>query len=493
MRKNGNCISGMIKLKIMTKHVSIVYLLSFIFLAVLSSCSNEEEEAQKAHYCFRELKFVVNVTNLERKLTRSTTGKSTWCTGDRIVMAIDGSNTNTCTLEYMENGTWNVIGNAEETTFSAETGAISALHADNIIQKNGSIEVQGDIIYTKNATYTRRNNVVEIIIRFDRRPVSRIAVVRTNKTAKLSTLNVINDVSSLVDMTFNTTQGCSPYEVFGDTCVYYGLQDADDNGKTTIQMETPDGYRFERTYAKSMSPGKYYILQGPYSEESSQWTTTVLVHFLFINRKSLNLTPNQDYALNCTLYNKNATDRTALWSSSNERVAKVDANGHVTAVSKGQATIYARAEDGSAEANCSITVDDLANFVNASKIPGSFSLGGTIDGIFLDESNTITVQNNSEWNLYIESYGFSSNSMHVLTGFSNFKVDYSRYHAIQPDESYSFKSSFNIIVKGGSGWSTTSKPQSWFELVLRSSSGETIEKTIYMQWAVRGNFEPLGT
>lgn len=485
MGKNGNNNSVMIKMKIMKKHISIVYLLSFIFLAGLSSCSNEED-APNTNYSFSELKFVVNVANQEGDLTRSATGKSTWSTGDRIVAAIDGSNSNTCTLEYEGNGAWNVKGDSEATTFAAETGTLSALHADNITRSNGSIAVQGDIIYTKNATYTRRNNVVEIDIKFDQRPVSRIAVVGTSKTATLSTLNVINSVKSLADMTFNTTQGSSPYEVFGDTCVYYGLQEADNNGETTIRMETSDGYKFERTYAKRMSPGSYYILQGPNSEEAAQWKTTILVHSLSINRQTLNLTPNQDYALNYTLYNKNATDRTVLWSSSNERVAKVDANGVVTAVAKGQATIYARAEDGSAEANCSITVDDLTNFVNATKNTGNFSLGGSSSSSSLYESNTITVQNNSEWNLYVESYGFSTNSVDILAGFSNFTADYSRTHVIQPGESYSFNSSFHITLNGswGYSWSTGSTPQSWFVLELRSSSGETIKKTLYMN----GNF-----
>ena len=50
----------------------------------------------------------------------------------------------------------------------------------------------------------------------------------------------------------------------------------------------------------------------------------------------------------------NATNKTVIWSSSNASVASVDANGTVTAVAEGSATITAKAGDKSA--TCTVTV-----------------------------------------------------------------------------------------------------------------------------------------
>ena len=53
----------------------------------------------------------------------------------------------------------------------------------------------------------------------------------------------------------------------------------------------------------------------------------------------------------------NLTDRSIVWSSSDEKIATVDANGVVTAVSEGTAVITAASKlDGTVKAECTITV-----------------------------------------------------------------------------------------------------------------------------------------
>ena len=60
--------------------------------------------------------------------------------------------------------------------------------------------------------------------------------------------------------------------------------------------------------------------------------------------------------LTATVLPEDATDKTVIWSSSNDTVASVDENGLVTANAPGGAIIRARLANGSAVAICSITV-----------------------------------------------------------------------------------------------------------------------------------------
>ena len=61
--------------------------------------------------------------------------------------------------------------------------------------------------------------------------------------------------------------------------------------------------------------------------------------------------------LTATVLPENATDRTVSWTSSNPAVATVNANGLVTAVAAGTATITATTNDGTnLTATCAVTV-----------------------------------------------------------------------------------------------------------------------------------------
>ena len=48
------------------------------------------------------------------------------------------------------------------------------------------------------------------------------------------------------------------------------------------------------------------------------------------------------------------------WTSSDETIAKVDADGEVTALKLGSAAIIATTEDGAKVATCTVTVSDIA-------------------------------------------------------------------------------------------------------------------------------------
>ncbi len=76
-----------------------------------------------------------------------------------------------------------------------------------------------------------------------------------------------------------------------------------------------------------------------------------------LNKTSLSLTVGGTDTLTATVQPDNATNKNVTWSTSNASIATVDANGEVTAVSAGTATITVTTADGSFTASCTVTVE----------------------------------------------------------------------------------------------------------------------------------------
>ena len=89
---------------------------------------------------------------------------------------------------------------------------------------------------------------------------------------------------------------------------------------------------------------------------------TIKVTSVAVSPKTLNLEVGQTGTLTATVKPDNATNKTVTWTTSNEKVATV-ANGVVTAVGKGTATITAAA-DGKTAA-CKVTVKEPAHVHDA--------------------------------------------------------------------------------------------------------------------------------
>ena len=77
-----------------------------------------------------------------------------------------------------------------------------------------------------------------------------------------------------------------------------------------------------------------------------------------LNKTGLSLEIGATSTLSATVAPSNAAERSVNWSSSNPSVATVDANGKVTAVKAGSATITVTTTDGGYAATCSVTVVD---------------------------------------------------------------------------------------------------------------------------------------
>ena len=84
---------------------------------------------------------------------------------------------------------------------------------------------------------------------------------------------------------------------------------------------------------------------------------TVLVTGITLDKTELDMTiDDEPVTLVAKVIPDGATDKTVTWRSSNEKVATVDANGKVTAVGNGEATITAKAGDKTATCTVKVTV-----------------------------------------------------------------------------------------------------------------------------------------
>ena len=77
-----------------------------------------------------------------------------------------------------------------------------------------------------------------------------------------------------------------------------------------------------------------------------------------LNKTSISLLVGDSETLTATVSPKDAANKKVTWKSSNAAIASVDANGKVTGVKAGEATITVTTEDGGKTATCKVTVSD---------------------------------------------------------------------------------------------------------------------------------------
>lgn len=92
-----------------------------------------------------------------------------------------------------------------------------------------------------------------------------------------------------------------------------------------------------------------------------------------MNKSNLNLAVGESETLTVTINPDDATNKKVNWSSSEPNVVKVDANGKVTAVGVGEASVYITSDyNGERYAYCYVYVEEA--------VRGDINLDGLIDG-----------------------------------------------------------------------------------------------------------------
>ena len=114
--------------------------------------------------------------------------------------------------------------------------------------------------------------------------------------------------------------------------------------------------------------------------------STVLATSISMNQTTADVTEGATLQLVATVLPEDATDKTVAWTSSNSAVATVNANGLVTAVAPGTATITATTQDGTnLTATCAVTVPQPV------VVPATFELSEKAFRIQLTQSRQVTV------------------------------------------------------------------------------------------------------
>lgn len=101
------------------------------------------------------------------------------------------------------------------------------------------------------------------------------------------------------------------------------------------------------------SSGTYYD-EGIYTMTGSK-AEDISAKSVTLDKTTLSINEGSSYTLTATITPFDATNKSLIWTSDNEKVATVS-NGKVTAVSEGSATITVKTEDGDYSATCKVTV-----------------------------------------------------------------------------------------------------------------------------------------
>ncbi|MBE7089423.1 MAG: hypothetical protein E7362_01305 [Clostridiales bacterium] len=99
----------------------------------------------------------------------------------------------------------------------------------------------------------------------------------------------------------------------------------------------------------------------PVNPDEPEEPEDVAVTDIQLNTSSVDLEVGETYQLMATITPTNATNKNLVWSSNDESIVTVDANGNVTAVGEGSTAIFVESADGRVKVGCVINVTDSSS------------------------------------------------------------------------------------------------------------------------------------
>lgn len=159
-----------------------------------------------------------------------------------------------------------------------------------------------------------------------------------------------DDPDNFIFTIVNKTTGATLLQVFIDSA------------EDTVEVRVVDK---NITFSSLEVNGKTVVMT---PAESSAADNTVYVTGAELDQATLDLSVGKTATLTCTITPANATDKTVTWKSSDEKIATVDANGKVTAVAKGKATITAEPKGQNAHFKIASPTCEVSVSMNAGSI-----------------------------------------------------------------------------------------------------------------------------
>ncbi len=127
---------------------------------------------------------------------------------------------------------------------------------------------------------------------------------------------------------------------------------------------------------------------------------SVSVSAIAVNPTTATIKVGESTTLSTTITPADATDKTITWSTSDEKVATVDA-GKVTGVAEGTATVTATTKDGGKAATCAVTVSADAPSVKEVTLEGNITSDMTLNAadknymkgfVYVKSGATLTIE-----------------------------------------------------------------------------------------------------
>ena len=171
-------------------------------------------------------------------------------------------------------------------------------------------------------------------------------------------------------------------------------------------IATPYGYWDDFGKARSCN----FIIKA-FTDNETQ-TPVVEVESVSLNKSEMTLTEGESETLAATVTPENAENKSIKWSSNNEAVATVDANGTVTAKSAGTAVITATSTNGKS-AGCTVTVEKKQ--IPVTEVRLSESTVGIVEGSTYKLTATVLPENTTD----SKNVSWSSNNSAVATVDAN--------------------------------------------------------------------------
>jgi len=136
-------------------------------------------------------------------------------------------------------------------------------------------------------------------------------------------------------------------------------EDAFDKNVTWSSSNTDVATVNENGLVTAVAPGKASItVSSDYKNKTANCEVVVKapVSEITLDKESLTLYTGETSQLKCTIKPEDVYDKTVTWSSSASSIAKVSANGLITAIASGEATITVASNDTDVKATCKVIV-----------------------------------------------------------------------------------------------------------------------------------------